>query len=631
MLRRRAQLAEPDLATPLRDPQPPERPWWGNPGCGSAVASCSWCSGIYVWPGLFGGTFLFLPFIWVWRPRRGRGRRPADERPREARTRLPGCACRAARSLSPRRRCDSVGEVADDRRGFAFAAPEVVVGALHDHDLGHALAVGPELVRGAVLVVLSREEQRADASGAGAPPGSAAEGARGRSVGAGSRTSAKRAHPLVLERLSERDARAERPARTRASDPRRARARHRSRLARRAARPGRRRTCRRSPSMPRKLKTSVAKLALPGELVPDGPQDRVILAPAVARVRVTDHRRSARRRRRAGGARPPGGRRRRSMNVTGSIASATMPAMGELRQPVGTAFTIRDPCRGPTSRRSRARASRSATRPCSSPRSARATRWRRSMGLAGETSALLLGTGVIPMPREDAQARGDGGRDRPGALGRPASPRRRDGSGRRRGRSTGSGPTSEEIRDTDRRRALTRRRPPAPAPGSRPDLDRGARSEGGPSRRRDRRRRDPQLVHAGARGGGPRRDPERGRESGPRPGLGHDRGLRARRVLRSCGRGARCGAAAEYASYPAYARQFEAMGVEPPPGRSWTRSASAATRTSAPRTPRGLSDGRAPTCRWSTRSWLPARAARRLDRRPPDVLALTLAEPADRR
>jgi hypothetical protein len=25
-----------------------------------------------VWPGLFGGTFFFLPFIWVWRPRRGR-------------------------------------------------------------------------------------------------------------------------------------------------------------------------------------------------------------------------------------------------------------------------------------------------------------------------------------------------------------------------------------------------------------------------------------------------------------------------------------------------------------------------------------------------------------------------------
>src|ERR687897_1631992 len=30
-------------------------------------------------------------------------------------------------------------------------------------------------------------------------------------------------------------------------------------------------------------------------------------------------------------------------NVTGSTSSATMPAVGELRQPSGTAFTIRDP------------------------------------------------------------------------------------------------------------------------------------------------------------------------------------------------------------------------------------------------------------------------------------------------
>ena len=26
--------------------------------------------GVFVWPGLFGGMFLFLPFVWVWRPRR---------------------------------------------------------------------------------------------------------------------------------------------------------------------------------------------------------------------------------------------------------------------------------------------------------------------------------------------------------------------------------------------------------------------------------------------------------------------------------------------------------------------------------------------------------------------------------
>jgi hypothetical protein len=72
VLRRRAQLAEPDLATPLRDPRPPERPWWGSPWLWLGMSVMFVVLGIFVWPGLFGGTFLFLPFIWVWRPRRGR-------------------------------------------------------------------------------------------------------------------------------------------------------------------------------------------------------------------------------------------------------------------------------------------------------------------------------------------------------------------------------------------------------------------------------------------------------------------------------------------------------------------------------------------------------------------------------
>lgn len=69
-IRRRAQLAEPDLATPLRDPKPPERPWWGNPWIWLAVSVGFVLLGFFVWPGLFGGTFFFLPFIWIWRPRR---------------------------------------------------------------------------------------------------------------------------------------------------------------------------------------------------------------------------------------------------------------------------------------------------------------------------------------------------------------------------------------------------------------------------------------------------------------------------------------------------------------------------------------------------------------------------------
>jgi hypothetical protein len=72
VFRRRTQLAEPGLATPLRDSQPPERPWWGNPWLWVLVSVASVVLGIFVWPGLFGGTFLFLPFIWIWRPRRGR-------------------------------------------------------------------------------------------------------------------------------------------------------------------------------------------------------------------------------------------------------------------------------------------------------------------------------------------------------------------------------------------------------------------------------------------------------------------------------------------------------------------------------------------------------------------------------
>jgi hypothetical protein len=72
VLRRRAQLAEPDLATPLRDLRPAERPWWGNPWLWLVVSAASVVLGIFVWPGLFGGMFLFLPFIWIWRPRRSR-------------------------------------------------------------------------------------------------------------------------------------------------------------------------------------------------------------------------------------------------------------------------------------------------------------------------------------------------------------------------------------------------------------------------------------------------------------------------------------------------------------------------------------------------------------------------------
>jgi hypothetical protein len=47
-----------------------DRPWWGNPLLWLTVCVVFVLLGVFVWPGLFGGMFLFLPFVWVWRPRR---------------------------------------------------------------------------------------------------------------------------------------------------------------------------------------------------------------------------------------------------------------------------------------------------------------------------------------------------------------------------------------------------------------------------------------------------------------------------------------------------------------------------------------------------------------------------------
>ena len=71
--------------------------------------------------------------------------------------------------------------------------------------------------------------------------------------------------------------------------------------------------------------------------------------------------------------------------------------MGELRQPTGTAFTIRDPLPWPDvaaiAREGEALGYAAVFLPEIGARDTLAT----LMGLAGETSALLLGTGVIPM------------------------------------------------------------------------------------------------------------------------------------------------------------------------------------------------------------------------------------------
>jgi alkanesulfonate monooxygenase SsuD/methylene tetrahydromethanopterin reductase-like flavin-dependent oxidoreductase (luciferase family) len=80
-----------------------------------------------------------------------------------------------------------------------------------------------------------------------------------------------------------------------------------------------------------------------------------------------------------------------------------MPAVGELRQPVGTAFTIRDPLPWPEVagivREGEGLGYAAVFLPETGARDTLAT----LMGVADETAELLLGTGVIPMPARTAR------------------------------------------------------------------------------------------------------------------------------------------------------------------------------------------------------------------------------------
>ena len=54
-----------------------DRAWWQNPLLWLSIGVVFVIAGTFAWPGLFVGTFLVLPFVWVWRPRRPP---PADPR-----------------------------------------------------------------------------------------------------------------------------------------------------------------------------------------------------------------------------------------------------------------------------------------------------------------------------------------------------------------------------------------------------------------------------------------------------------------------------------------------------------------------------------------------------------------------
>lgn len=237
-----------------------------------------------------------------------------------------------------------------------------------------------------------------------------------------------------------------------------------------------------------------------------------------------------------------------------------MPAVGELRQPVGTAFTIRDPLPWPVvtaiAREGEGLGYVAVFLPETGARDTLAT----LMGIAGETEELLLGTGVIPMPARRAR------------LAAMAAATVQERSGGRLIVGVGTGPSApgalerlrgyvEEIRGLiggSAPGAGLRLPLPAPVPiwiaalGPKAVRLAGEIADGvilnwcTPDRVAEAR----DAIRAAAADAG--RDPDAVTISVYVRGAFSDRADEA--LLAAAG---------EYASYPAYARQFEAMGVEP--------------------------------------------------------------------
>jgi hypothetical protein len=63
-MRHAARLVEPDIVTPPRDSSPVAFPRWANPWLWVGVSAAFAVLGFIVWPALFGGVFLFIPFVW---------------------------------------------------------------------------------------------------------------------------------------------------------------------------------------------------------------------------------------------------------------------------------------------------------------------------------------------------------------------------------------------------------------------------------------------------------------------------------------------------------------------------------------------------------------------------------------
>jgi hypothetical protein len=65
------ELSTPPPAPGRRPTRPAlDRPWWGSPWLWVGVCGVSIVLGLLVWPGLFGGVVVVLPFVWIGRPHR---------------------------------------------------------------------------------------------------------------------------------------------------------------------------------------------------------------------------------------------------------------------------------------------------------------------------------------------------------------------------------------------------------------------------------------------------------------------------------------------------------------------------------------------------------------------------------
>ena len=299
---------------------------------------------------------------------------------------------------------------------------------------------------------------------------SGATGARGRSGGAGFRTARAR-RPVRPRTLPAARRSLRTTTRTRAWDPRPARERSRPRPGRHAAHRGRRRTCRRA-HRAAEVEDERREAALARQLVPDGPQDRVVLAAAVSRMGVADHGRPARRfvgkAELALEANAVLGEERNGLHVCddASHGGDTPTAWDGLHDPRPAAVA------GRGRDRARGRGARLRGRlPAGDRRSGHARYVERARG--GDR-AVAPGDRCDPDAKQDLAPRGDGGRDGAGAVRRQAHP------GCRHGRvGAGGARAARGVRDGDPRpggRQRPRRRARSSALRSRADLGRRARA-----------------------------------------------------------------------------------------------------------------------------------------------------------